>query len=290
MKLRIRCSIYSGNSPQRSVCNFCGAPKFLLSKNAFENFIEQGFTIKEMSALLGISPRRVYRRMDEFNFKKIHFSDVDENQLDDEIIQITEEFPNCGELMIREISEGRQKGFHVQMYRNRESVHRVCKGNVGARKKGRLHRRVCNVQGPNHLWHIGTNHKIVRWYFIIVGVVDGFSRLPVSLECCTNNKAETVLTCFSKGVKHMVFLAEFKSDRGREKVLVTDYMLDKRGTNRGSKITEKSTHSQHIERVCGEMYTQVLLRALLFHGRWRNTRSTESNSPGSFTLRLFEID
>ena len=69
MKLRIRCSIYSGNSPQRSVSNFGGPPKFLLSKNVFENFIEHGFTIKEMSALLGISPRTVYSRMDEFNFK-----------------------------------------------------------------------------------------------------------------------------------------------------------------------------------------------------------------------------
>ena len=33
MKLKIRCSIYSGNSPQRKVSNFGGAPKFLLSKN-----------------------------------------------------------------------------------------------------------------------------------------------------------------------------------------------------------------------------------------------------------------
>ena len=133
MELRIRCSIYSGNSPQRSVSNFGGAPKFLLSKNVFENFIEHGFTIKEMSVLLGISPPTVSRRMDEFNLKKINFCDVDENQLDYEIIQLTEEFPYCGELMIREIL--RQKGFHVQRYRIRESVHRVCKSNVEARKK-----------------------------------------------------------------------------------------------------------------------------------------------------------
>ena len=112
MKLRIRCSIYSDNSPQRSASNCGGAPKFLLSKNIFANFIEYGFTIKEMSALLGISERTVYRRMSKFNFKKINFSDVDENQLDHEIIQITEEFPYCGELMIREIL--RQMGFHVQ--------------------------------------------------------------------------------------------------------------------------------------------------------------------------------
>ena len=115
----------------------------------FENFIEHGFTIKEMSALLGISTRTVYRRMDEFNFKKINFSDVDENQLDHEIIQITEELPYRGQLIIRQIL--RQKGFHVQRYRIRESAHRVCKSNVAARKKGRLHWRVYNVQGPNHL-------------------------------------------------------------------------------------------------------------------------------------------
>ena len=36
------------------------APKFLLSKIIFENFIEYGLTIKEMSALLGISEQTVY--------------------------------------------------------------------------------------------------------------------------------------------------------------------------------------------------------------------------------------
>ena len=43
MKLRIRCSIYISNSPQRSVSNFGGAPKLILSKNIFENFIEYDF-------------------------------------------------------------------------------------------------------------------------------------------------------------------------------------------------------------------------------------------------------
>ena len=116
-------------------------------------------------------------------------------------------------------------------------------------KKGRLHRRVYNVQGPNHLWHIDTNHKLVRWYFIIVSVVDGFSRLPISLECCTNNKAETVLTCFSKVVQAYGFPSRVRSDRGRENALVADYMLEKRETNRGSMITGKSTHNQRIERL-----------------------------------------
>ena len=126
------------------------------------------------------------------------------------------------------------------------------------RKKGRVHRRIYNVQGPNHLWHIDTNHKLVRWYFIIVGLLDGFSRLPISLECCTNNKAETVLACFSKGVQAYGLPSRVRSNRGRENVLVADYMLDKRGTNRGSMITETSTHNQRIERFWRDVYTGVL--------------------------------
>lgn len=99
------------NSPQISVTNIGGVPKFLLSKNVFINFIADGFTIKQMSGLLGISEQIVYKRMDEFNAKKINFSDVDESQLDHEIVQTTKEFPCCGEFIIREIL--RQKLFHV---------------------------------------------------------------------------------------------------------------------------------------------------------------------------------
>ena len=91
--------------------------------------------------------------------------------------------------------------------RIRNSIHRVDHDAVNARKKGRLYRRVCNVKGPNHLWHIDTNHKLVRWYLVIVGVIDGFSRLPAALECQNDNKAETVLQCFLKGVNCMDYQA-----------------------------------------------------------------------------------
>ena len=38
--------------------------------------------------------------------------------------------------------------------RLRDSIHWVDQEGVLERKKGRLQRRVYDVQGPNHLWHI----------------------------------------------------------------------------------------------------------------------------------------
>ena len=60
---------------------------------------------------------------------------------------------------------------------------------VQAREKGKFKRRVYNVKGANHLWHIDTNHKHIKWYIIIFGATDGHSRFPVSLDCINNIKA-----------------------------------------------------------------------------------------------------
>ena len=43
--------------------------------------------------------------------------------------------------------------------------------------------------------------KFPWWSMIIFDAVDGFSRLPVSLECVSNNKSETLLSCFIKGMQ-----------------------------------------------------------------------------------------
>ena len=107
---------------------------------------------------------------------------------------------------------------------------------------------MCN-QGPSYLCLIDTNHKFVRWWFIIVGCIDRYNRLPVVAECTNNNKAETVLNCFLKGVKKFGLPSMVRSDKGFGNVLVADYTVEKMGTYRGSMITGKITHNKRIERL-----------------------------------------
>ena len=140
----------------------------------------------------------------------------------------------------------------------RDSLHTVDEDGISDRSRRRLRRRTYNVKGPNHLWHIDTNHKLVRWYFITTGVVDGFSRLPVVMECTDNNRAETVLDCFLQGVRSYGLPSRVRSDKGKENVLVADYMLANSGSNRGSIISGKSTHNQRIERMWRDGFDGVL--------------------------------
>ena len=64
-----------------------------------------------------------------------------------------------------------------------------------------LHQREYRVQGPNNLWHIDGNRKLIRWRIVIHGGIDGYSRVPVFLHASDNNHAITVLQSFLNGVQ-----------------------------------------------------------------------------------------
>lgn len=62
-----------------------------------------------------------------------------------------------------------------------------------------------------------------------------------------------------KAVKYDGLPSRLRSDKGKENVLVAGYMLEKRGADRRSVITGRSTHNQSVERLRKDVFSVVLL-------------------------------
>ena len=54
-------------------------------------------------------------------------------------------------------------GHRVQRYRVRESMLRVAPEGAAIRAAPTVQRRTYSVAGPNSLWHIDGNHKLIRY-------------------------------------------------------------------------------------------------------------------------------
>lgn len=202
IRLRNECVKYGTEKPKK-VWPQCGPPMYDIPKTVLEMFLENGCTITYISNLLSVSERTIYRRMAQYGLSKMNFSEISDDDLDLKLGEILKDFPLCGENLLRQMIT--LKGIRVPRWRLRESIHRMDERGVCERQAGRLHRRVYNVTGPNHLWHIDTNHKLVRWRFIIVGGIDGFSRLVMFLRCTDNNTADTYCHVFCQAWNNMVY-------------------------------------------------------------------------------------
>ena len=98
--------------------------------------------------------------MGRYGLSQLQFTEITDDELDGVVEEITREYPSCGEGLLKQILADR--GIKLQRTRLRDSVHRVDHEGVENRKRGRPRRRTYNIQGPNQLWHIDTNHKLVR--------------------------------------------------------------------------------------------------------------------------------
>ena len=226
-----------------------GRPKII--EEQLEFFTSLHISWEEIATILGISSKILKRRAREWNIP--NFSTLTDAELDRIVREYMQQFPNCGEVMLR--GHLQSTGLSVQRRRVRECIHRIA-GSHNSQHPA-IFRRSYSLPGPNHLWHVDGNHKMIRWQLVIHGGIDGFSRLITYLKCSNNNRVDTVSACFLLTTQEYGVPSRVRSHHGGENVGIWRSMEEVRGPNRGSYIAGRSVHNTRIERLWRDVYTAV---------------------------------
>ena len=136
------------------------------------------------------------------------------------------------------------RGIIVPRVRVRASI-RVDPQSTQLRRSVTIRRRTYHVEGPNVVWHVDGNHKLIRWRMVIHGSIDGYSRSVTFLKCSNNNRASTVLSAFTSAVELHGLPERIWTDLGGENVGIWQYMVEQHNTIRAV-ITGSSTHKYRI--------------------------------------------
>ena len=125
------------------------------------------------------------------------YSTVTNSELDEIVRQYVHSFLSAGEAMTR--GHLCSVNVRVQRERIRQFVRRVTGSDSSPLPA--IYRRTYSVPGPNELWHVDGNHKLIRWRLVIHGGIDGYSRLVTYLQCSNNNRSDAVFDCFLRATE-----------------------------------------------------------------------------------------
>ncbi|KAI7789387.1 hypothetical protein IRJ41_018294, partial [Triplophysa rosa] len=198
-------------APSTEVTTVAGGTGYDIDRETLAELCELNFSKHYIAKLLGVSCRTVCRRMREFGFSTKTYSNICDQDLN--IAASLHEVDSIGVL-------SRMYGL------------------------GCVVRRTYSVRGPLSLWHVDTNHKLIRYNIVIFGAVDGFSRKMMCLNAATNNRASTALSFFKEATERYGVPARVRADQGVENVEIASFMFSVSGIDHGSFMSGKSVHNQ----------------------------------------------
>ncbi|XDV52397.1 hypothetical protein PO909_021128, partial [Leuciscus waleckii] len=239
-------------APQTEVTTLAsrtGRPKYNIEIETLSELCERNFSVHYIAKLLGVSCRTVSRRIREFGLSTKKYSNLSDQDLNRLVAQIKNEMPSAGFRMVK--GRLQSMGIHIQWRRVAASMYEVDSIGVLSRMYGLgcVVRRTYSVRGPLSLWHVDTNHKLIRYNIVIFGAVDGYSRKIMCLNAATDNRASTALCFFKEATERYGVPSRVRADQGVENVEIAKFMFSVCGTDRGSFMSGKSVHNQRIERL-----------------------------------------
>ena len=73
--------------------------------------------------------------------------------------------------------------------------------------------------------HRDSHYSLIRWGFVLHGEIDGHSWLIKSLQCSTNNKAETAVSLLEQALEIYGVPSRVRTDKGGENTLILRKMI-----------------------------------------------------------------
>lgn len=74
--------------------------RYEIGEEVLENLMELG---SDMSKLLSVSERTIFRRMTQYGLRSQCYTDISDDALDECLGDVLVQFPRCGEKMIRQL-------------------------------------------------------------------------------------------------------------------------------------------------------------------------------------------
>ena len=149
------------NSPPAIYTGRPGRPRFDIPQQQVIMLVEHGFTGPQMAGIIGVSLSTVRRRMSQFGLSvSAQYTSISDDDLDHLVREIKQHFPTCGNKQMQGHLQSR--GLRIQQLRIREAIMRVDPEGSVMRRLQALNRRKYQVPAPCSLWHMDSNHKLIR--------------------------------------------------------------------------------------------------------------------------------